>query len=164
MKNLILFAIILISAHCSAQTYLIKVVEQPKPIDLLLPATSVFIGGLADGINATLLFRYANFQEKHPNANPDFWNPDISWKRKYKDWDNGDKRARFPLSKGPLVGLTDGQHMTRGFARWGNLIGFSYRGASLGKGRKWYVYVINGAALYTINRIGFELSYNVIYK
>lgn len=40
-----------------------------------------------------------------------FWNPRISWKNKYQDWDNGDRSPAFPLSTTLLVFLTDGWHL-----------------------------------------------------
>lgn len=43
----------------------------------------------------------------------DFWSAKTGWKRKYKDFDNGDMSARFPGSKTWLVTFTDGQHLTQ---------------------------------------------------
>lgn len=38
--------------------------------------------------------------------NPQFWNPTLSWKNKYHDWDGGDRRRkRLPVS------LTDAWHL-----------------------------------------------------
>ena len=40
-----------------------------------------------------------------------FWNPAVSWKAKYKDYDHGDIRPAFPLAKTVLVALTDAWHL-----------------------------------------------------
>jgi len=40
-----------------------------------------------------------------------FWDINTSWKNKYKNWDKGDTRAKFPGSKTVLVMFTDGNHL-----------------------------------------------------
>jgi len=40
-----------------------------------------------------------------------FWDINTSWKNKYKNWDKGDTRAKFPGSKTFLVMFTDGNHL-----------------------------------------------------
>ena len=142
-------------------------VESPrrgKSIDIIIPALATFAGGFSDGINSTLIFHYGNFKKKHPGADPEFWDPDISWKNKYRNWDQGNTKAAFPLSKSLLVSITDGQHLTAAAARWSSWAGFYYRGAILGHKKKWYVYFLNGMAMYAINRVGFEMSYNMYYR
>lgn len=44
-------------------------------------------------------------------GNETYWNPEVSWKAKYKDYDNGDTRPAFPLAKTLLVSLTDAWHL-----------------------------------------------------
>jgi len=50
-----------------------------------------------------------------------FWDRNVSWKNKYRDYDNGDTRAKFFLSKSVLVPATDGFHLSQ----------FAYRAAGL---------------------------------
>jgi hypothetical protein len=38
------------------------------------------------------------------------WNPQESWKAKYKDWDGGERTPRFPGATTWLVALTDPWH------------------------------------------------------
>lgn len=57
----------------------------------------------------TLQFRYK--KSIFSKWNEQFWNGAVSWKNKYKDYDNGDERAKFPFAKTALVGLTDGWHL-----------------------------------------------------
>lgn len=75
----------------------------------------VFIGfllfilaGLSEAVMDTLQFHYSSsiFYEL---KNKNFWDPDESWKNKYK---NGDPESgpKFPLSTTLLVGLTDAWH------------------------------------------------------
>lgn len=70
-----------------------------------------FSAGGAKGVSDTLQFHYSSsvFVEKDAN----YWNPSISWKNKYTDWDNGDKSAKFPLSTSVLVAFTDGWHLSQ---------------------------------------------------
>lgn len=40
-----------------------------------------------------------------------FWNPEKSWKNKYKDFDTGDTRPKFVLATTVLVAATDAWHL-----------------------------------------------------
>lgn len=53
---------------------------------------------------------FRRYAAVHPNADPQFANPRLSFRNKYKDWPT-DQSAAFPLSKSLLVGVTDGFHM-----------------------------------------------------
>ena len=94
---------------------------------------SVFVMGAAKGVSDCLQFHYGSsiFSEF---KNQQFWDPEISWKNKYKDWDGGDASAAFPLSKSVLVVLTDGWHTSEAVAMIANVLavvfGF-YFGAGL---------------------------------
>lgn len=57
----------------------------------------------------------------HLGRGNQFWDKNVSWKNKYKDFDNGDTRAKFFMSKTVLVPVTDGFHLTQ----------FAYRSAGL---------------------------------
>lgn len=75
-----------------------------------------FLAGLADGTRDVLSFRYSRSifprgdGETLLGAGAQFWNPDISWRNKWKDGDP-DQGERFPLSSTALVFLTDGWHL-----------------------------------------------------
>ena len=64
------------------------------------------LSGAADGINQSIL------HHKLGEGNS-FWDQKTSWKRKYKDFDGGDKSAAYFGSKSFLVWTTDGFHLTR---------------------------------------------------
>lgn len=74
------------------------------------------LAGLADGIRDVLSFRYdrsifpQQYGEQVLGAGPDFWNPEISWRNK---WKNGDPQQgeRVPGSSTVFVFLTDGWHL-----------------------------------------------------
>lgn len=73
---------------------------------------TAFLSGSSDGAAETLRDHYKEFKLRFPNANDQFWNPDISWKNKYK---NGDytQGPKFPFSTNALVWTTDGFHLMR---------------------------------------------------
>ena len=77
----------------------------------IVPIATMFLAGAANGINQDLLFHYHEFESTFPNANAQFWNPDLSWRNKYL---NGDplQGERFPGSSTIFAGFTDGYHST----------------------------------------------------
>lgn len=64
----------------------------------------VFIAGLAEGVMDFLQFHFLVHNK--------FWNPDISWKNKWKDG-NPLKGEKFWQSSRALVFLTDGWHLMK---------------------------------------------------
>jgi len=77
----------------------------------ILPVTTMFLAGALNGVNQDLLFHYYEFQNTFPNANPEFWDPSISWRNKYENGDPLQGEA-FPGSSTIFVGVTDGYHAT----------------------------------------------------
>jgi site-specific DNA-methyltransferase (adenine-specific) len=113
-----------------------------------------FLGGLADGMNQALVYHGA--LKGHP-----FWDYSTSWKRKYKDYDHGDLRAAFPGAKTWAVGITDGNHLTRGINRGASIISV---GIAMSENKKWYQIVKKAIIASIINRIGFTLVYDHLLK
>lgn len=68
-----------------------------------------FLAGICEAIMDKLQFHYDVSVFKY-FKNQYFWNPNLSWRNKYKNGDpsNGEK---FFLSKSLLVGFTDAWHM-----------------------------------------------------
>ena len=77
----------------------------------IIPITTMFLAGAVNGINQDILFHYHEFESTFPNANPQFWNPDLSWRNMYL---NGDplQGERFLGSSTVFAGFTDGYHST----------------------------------------------------
>lgn len=118
-----------------------------------------FTAGMAEGYSDVLNFHYYKFQKLHPNANANYWNPSISWVNKY---DNVQERTEnFPLSTTALVWLTDGWHLSKFVKNCGIFGGLCI---PLQRGKKWWWYIKEGAICYGINRIGFNLIYNGVYR
>jgi hypothetical protein len=114
------------------------------------------ISGSADGINQNLAhWRWGRGKE--------FWDVKTSWKNKYKDWDGGDKSARFWGSKTIFVGFTDGFHLTRMIDRSAMLISIGISAGELkdfDKKDQWKV-VLKKTLLSALSN---KIMFNIIYK
>lgn len=75
----------------------------------VLTTLSIFVVGYSKGVCDTLLFHFSI--STYSQKNPLFWNPSISWKNKYKDFDAGDKSPAFPFATTWLVLFTDAWHL-----------------------------------------------------
>ncbi len=107
----------------------------------------------------------------HGWGNGDFWAAD-SWKRKYKDFDNGDTRAAYIGSKTFLVWTTDGQHLTStsetAFLIAGTALNFWNLKNELQqypKNQRWLVVVVKKILYPMLCRsIAFEATYQTLKK
>lgn len=113
------------------------------------------VAGLADGVNQYLSFHY--------DGNSQYWQPDISWTNKYKHHDPA-QGAAFPGSRTWLVFVTDGYHLTRFVEHLGIFSAITLRAvyAINGTKKKWWVYIIEGATYWLVNRASFAIGYNLI--
>lgn len=149
MKKILFITIFLISGICYSQKDSLR----------WLRYGVYFTAGIAEGYSDVLQFHYNSFQKVHPNANPQYWDPAISWTNKY---DNvKEKTENFPLSTTALVWTTDGWHLSKFVKNVGIFGGLCI---PLQKGKKWWWYLKEGAICYGFNRAGFNLTYNLIYK
>lgn len=113
------------------------------------------LAGSADAINQGIQFGKIGKNQ--------FWDYSRSWKNKYRDYDAGDTRAAFPLSKTMLVFATDGYHLTRMMSRNFVLFSFTIGFEDLSKYERrdrWKVIVKKTILSSIANRIAF----NIIYK
>jgi len=74
-----------------------------------LPIALTFVSGVAKGYSDVINYRYEEFKIIHPNANDQYWNPDISWTNKWKVGSTTEER--FWGSSRWFVPLTDANHM-----------------------------------------------------
>ena len=151
MKHL-LIAICLLPMTILAQTsgkYQIK--------KQVLPAALVLVAGAWDGLNQVIAYQYPHFKARFPGANDQYWSKEISFLNKYKNGDPA-QGAKFPGSKGALVFLTDGYHLTRFCERL--LLSGAFALKITQDKKRWYWYVLEGCAFWLVNRAGFCLIYN----
>lgn len=76
----------------------------------ILTGGLIVVSGAAKGFNETLQFNYKNFEKTFPGANKQWFNPQFSWRNKYKDGDP-DNGAKFFLSTSLFVMVTDQYHL-----------------------------------------------------
>jgi hypothetical protein len=122
--------------------------------------TTIFISGMADGLNQTISYHYNDFKRMFPNANDYYWNPNISWENKYKNHNPADGPAFFG-STGPFVFVTDGYHLSR-FIEHSTMAATIILRINLYSKQKWYIYLAKAAEYLVVNRLGFCMVYNGI--
>lgn len=124
MKKLISFLLLLVAFRCTAQrndtTYdagycydrfdWVNLKSKKDGRQYNVMSALMFTSGMARGMEQVLVYHYDYFNRRHPNANPQFWNPRYSWTNKYLHH-NPTAGPRFPLSTTALVWLTDGKHL-----------------------------------------------------
>ena len=114
------------------------------------------LSGAADGINQSLLHHRLG-------QGNSFWDASVSWKRKYKDFDGGDKSAAYFGSKSFLVWTTDGFHLTRAIdhASMYFAIGISTTNLKQYKRKdRWKVMAKRGIGSMLVRAAFFNLIYN----
>ena len=148
MKRLATIVLLLCTLTASAQWFSKGIVAR---------SSLMLVSGFADGTAEVLRTDYSRFPASVDNK---YWNPDISYKNK---WKNGDSRQgeRFPLSSTALVWTTDGYHLMR-FVRNGTMIASVC--IRIGERKTWKQYATDVLISYCAYGIGFNLAYEVIYK
>jgi hypothetical protein len=76
-------------------------------LSLLIAGVAIF--GVSKAVKDTLEHHYS--QSVFASLPAAFWNPAVSWKNKYQDWDAGDKHPAFAGADNILVSLTDAWHL-----------------------------------------------------
>jgi len=114
------------------------------------------VSGAADGVNQNLThWRWGKGKS--------FWDVRTSWKNKYKDFDGGDKSARYWGSKTIFVAFTDGFHLTRMIDRSAMVFSVGISAGELTKYKKkdcWKI-IAKKAILSGISN---KIAFNIIYK
>lgn len=132
-----------------------------KPTRAVLPASVAFVSGMSNGLNQTLQHHYNRFERAFPNADPNFWNPDVSWRNKYAGGlpENGE---RFPGSKTVFVWTTDAFHLTNTIHR--TTLFTAGCMVTIGEKRPWWHYALDIGITYAAHTAGFHLVYSGIFK
>lgn len=118
----------------------------------------ILVSGAADGLGEYTYAHYSKFQKQFPNANPQYWNPAISWINKW-DWDYENETSRgekFFGSSTFLVATTDAYHLLRTIDRTTMITATSI---NLGQKQKWYWYLLDIVVMSAFRNIGFHLTY-----
>lgn len=100
----------IVKSQYTTQNYTIKEYIKDDYLKKTWPkAVLMFVAGACDGQVETLLHHYPAFKKTFPNVNDQNWNPNTSWKNKYKDGNKENGDAYF-LSSTVLVSTTDAYH------------------------------------------------------
>jgi hypothetical protein len=99
MRVLLFFAL-LVSAQLNAQTF----------GQMAISGGLMYASGYFDGVAETTQFNYRGYVERHPNTNPQWSNPQLSWRNKWKNGDHTQGPA-FWGSTHLFVGTTDLYHL-----------------------------------------------------
>lgn len=116
-----------------------------------------FVAGASWGLHETLQHHWPAFERKHPGANPQWWNPDESWRKKYRGGDPERGRTGVPVQ------FTDAKHLLV-LAHNTTLFGSGVSIALGGKRRKWWRYAVDAGASLVAYSAGNFLTYNVLYR
>ncbi len=151
-------------SYSPAEKITIKLKEKVKPDEgrwritgnHLLTGGLVFTAGAARGFNETLTFHWKGFAHAFPGAKPGWFNPDKSWRNKYKGGDP-DAGAKFPLSTSVLVMFTDQYHLN-------NFINKASLATALvikiGEGKRPFLHYVLDFLYYTAcHQLGFVATY-----
>lgn len=132
----------------------------------IVPTATCFLSGAMEGLNQTLAFNYDGFQRIHPRANPQFWDNDKSWKNKWKLDENGKAivgSERYLGSSTFLAWTTDGYHLS-GSADWLMIETTIFLHPQSKRPKRWGHRLLEVAAYSIARKVGFHLTYSILYK
>lgn len=141
---------------------------QKKWKDYLITGSAMFVSGMLDGTKESISYHYhRGFKKRLPGVNDKFWNPEISWKNKYK---NGDCNLgpKFTGSTNALVFTTDAYHMLRTGQRAIDGLALAYYvnktcTENRSREKKWKTVTKDFLILTAIRCIGFNVTYNLLF-
>ncbi|MBL7783200.1 MAG: hypothetical protein JNM22_18365 [Saprospiraceae bacterium] len=147
MKNILIF-ILVTTSLCRAQRYEWK--------HAIAPASLCFISGASWGLHEATSHHWGDFQARFPGAEPQFWNPAISWTNKYVDWPENKKRSSTP------VFFTDAKHL---LASTSQVAAFGAGACiTLGEKRPRWHYLVDIGISFAAYSGGHYLTYRLIYR
>lgn len=147
-----------------------KIQPKHRKINLkqyILPGSAMLVSGFLDGTIEAMKFHYdSGFKPRFKNIDDQFWNPEISWKNKYKNG-NPEEGPKFRGSTKSLVCLTDAYHGLRTAKNLVNTLTVTFyinRTRKESKKIKLKKILLDALILTTIRNIGFTASYSVLFK
>ncbi len=120
-----------------------------------LSLSAMTLAGAADGLTEVIRYDYPAFKNRFPNANDQFWQPELSWRNKWKDGDPANGPAYFG-STTILVWTTDGYHLSRTLQKSFICAAIAFKIGD--RKQKWYLYLIDFAAHSAAYSIGFNAT------
>ena len=123
---------------------------------LILPSALSFCSGATWGLHEKTMHHWGEFHARFPNANPQFWNPEISWRNKYVD--GNPELGR----NGKFIYTSDAKHL---LASSNQVLAFG-AGCTIFIGRKvsWKEYALRFVASGIGYTAGNYVTFNLLYK
>lgn len=119
------------------------------------------VAGACDGSMDALRFHFNDVQRVFPDINEDFWNPRLSYNRKYKNNDPLQGEAFF-MSSRSLVCFTDGWHALKAVRNVSISIGLTINIDDIGSKNIW-CYAVDVVYFTMCRFVGFYLTYDVLF-
>lgn len=142
---------------------------QIKLKQYILTGSAMFLSGMLDGTIESINYHYDNgFKPQAADANDQFWNPELSWKNKYKNGDPS-QGPKFFGSTSAFVFTTDAYHALRTSRNVLNTFTLVYYMNGRGSEKKpfkkkWKKIAMDALVLTAIRSIGFYTTYNMLFK
>ena len=155
MKYLILSVTMLLGTSTVAQSKILKYLNENK-----FSLSSMFMAGSFDGTVEIIKFDYGAFKRVFPNANDQFWDPNISWHNKWQDGERA-KGEKFLGSSTVFVWTTDGYHLLRSSQKAFIGLGIAFKIG--GPRQKWTKYLLDFLTHSVAYSLGFNLSFEIIF-
>ena len=127
----------------------------------IVPLSAMFIAGAGDGMAEVLRYHYPAFKLRHPNANDAVWNPALSWKNKYIDYDGGNLGEPYPFAQTALVAFSDPYHGFRFVRNTGVKVAIVFKFGEKITFKEGIKDLILYSGAYAA---GFWVTYEIIYK
>lgn len=115
------------------------------------------VSGATWGLHETLVHHYSRFDARFPNAKQDFWNPQYSWRNKYKQG-NPDLGPAYLGSTTFLAWTTDAKHLAGSLHR--QTVFFSAVAITFGERRPLWHYLLDAG----ISFVGFSIGFHSVYS
>ena len=121
------------------------------------------LSGVSRGYEQVVVYHYSTFKADYPHINDNYFNPQISWKNKYKNQDPNQGPAYFG-STNILVWTTDFKHLMDVVSDVPNYVSITLP-LTIQHGKiNWKQIVARAITATLIREIGFNTVYSIIYK
>lgn len=124
--------------------------------------SGLLIAGFLDGQSEVIKSDFSRYQRVHPLTNPNWSNPILSFKNKYKDWPT-DTREKFFGSTTVFVWTTDKYHLNRTL-RNGLMMGSTSLSMSLYEKPSLKQIVKQAALSWVFYLLGTGIAHSIVYK
>ena len=128
---------------------------------MILGFILVILAGVSKSIMDVLQFHFSDSKFNNTRLEQYFWNPDLSWMNKYKDFEAMDKVPRFFGSTTFLVWTTDALHLFQMIKNVTLISAMLLIGFNAGN---WKMLILFGGIGYILYTTIFELFYSKIFK